>query len=174
MALTAHAQEIDRLKEAQVKAAYLVNFLRYTDFPPADPGSGDMPYRVVVIGDEALSAALQSAPAGLVTINSRALSVVSQSSEGSREALQEAELVFIGRARAARVPALLEALRDQPVLTISDAPGFLEAGGMVALRLDGRRIVFDASPGAIRASGLMLSAKVLKLAQHLHGEPDAP
>lgn len=171
---SARAQEIDRLKEAQVKAAYLVNFLRYTDFPPDDPGTATTAYRVVVVGDEALSVALQTAPAGRITINSRALSVVSPNPEGNMREIPAAELVFVGQAQTERVAEILEALQGQPVLTVGDTTDFMQAGGMIALRLDGTRVVFDANPGAIRAAGLLLSAKVLKLARHLHGEPDTP
>ena len=51
------------------------------------------------------------------------------------------------------------------VLTVGDVPDFAAAGGMIGLRRQGRRMVFDANPEAIRAGGITVSARVLKLAR---------
>jgi hypothetical protein len=56
------------------------------------------------------------------------------------------------------------------VLTVSDVPGFAAGGGMLGLVRSGRTLAIEANPDAIRASGISVSAKVLKLAR-LWGGP---
>jgi hypothetical protein len=73
--------------------------------------------------------------------------------------------VFFHRSAGRVHPQVLSDLARLPVLTVSDTDAFIANGGMLGLvRLD-RRIVFEANPGAIRNAGLMVSAKVLKLAR---------
>lgn len=62
---------------------------------------------------------------------------------------------------------MLRALGQTPVLTVSDAPGFVQAGGMIGLKLRGGRIGFDINHGAARATGLVLSSQLLKLADEV-------
>ena len=61
--------------------------------------------------------------------------------------------------------AELAPLAGQPVLTVGDQAGFNAAGGMIELVSVAGRIVFQANPAAIRNAGLVVSAKVLKLAR---------
>lgn len=176
LVMPARAQKVDKLKEAQVKAGYLVNFLRYTDFPEAGKRAADSKYRIVIIGDDALASALRTAAREGITVNARELEVSSGLSLGeapgsdARPSHLSVDLVFIDRSRRAYARTILDALAGQPILTVGDAEDFARAGGMIGLSLEDARIVFDANPAAIRKSGLMVSARVLKLARRLEGE----
>ena len=79
--------------------------------------------------------------------------------------MRASHLVYFHGASAELHPKALADLWGQPVLTVSNSPGFTSAGGMIGLFRSGRNIVFDANPVAIRNSGLQVSAKVLKLAR---------
>lgn len=159
------AQEIDRVKAAQVKAGYLVNFLRHTDYPPDAVAPDTEPYRIVVLGDAELASALKSAARAGVRVNSRALKVTA--AETPPEPLT-ADLLYLSRGQRAQTAAVLAALAGRPVLTVGEDEGFNRAGGMICLSIDGGRIVFDANVVAIRGAGLSMSAKALKLARELH------
>lgn len=170
---------IDPIKEAQVKAAYLVNFLRYTTFPTDTAASQVKPYHLVILGDETLAQALEAASAAGVAINSRSLQVRSRAA-GERADLQQllhepgsADLLFVSAEQRAAAAEILAAVQHRPVLTVGEGRVFIEAGGMLGLRLEGHRIVFDANPVAVQHSGLKLSAKVLKLARNMR-EAAAP
>jgi hypothetical protein len=52
-------------------------------------------------------------------------------------------------------------------LTISDTPGFVQAGGIIELKLRAGRIRFDINQGAARQVGLKLSSQLLKLADEV-------
>ena len=50
------------------------------------------------------------------------------------------------------------------VLTISDQAGFVQAGGMIGLRVEDNRVRFDVNLLAAQRAGLTMSSQMLKLA----------
>jgi hypothetical protein len=58
----------------------------------------------------------------------------------------------------------LQRIETSPVLTVSDAPEFLDEGGIVQLRLLDNRVRFQINAGAADRAGLRLSAQLLRLA----------
>jgi hypothetical protein len=50
------------------------------------------------------------------------------------------------------------------VLTVGDAPDFLERGGMIQFVLVANRVRFEVNLDAAREAGLQLSAELLKVA----------
>ena len=165
--------------EVEIEAAYLVNFLRYTQWPPAGFASPAAPYVVTVVGSEAAAASVRAVAAAAGSIEGRAIEVRWMGdSRGSRAApfdsaqdsqaralLRGSHLVFFHRSAGPVHPQVLTDLSRLPVLTVSDNDGFTSQGGMLGLVRQDRRIVFQANAGAIRNAGLLVSAKVLKLAR---------
>ena len=170
--------------EDEVAAAFLLNFLRYTDWPPRTFATADAPFVIAVVGNEAVATHVRAVVAAAGRINGRNVEVRwIPSARGTRAApfdslpdrenlsqLRRSHLAFF-HSSAGDVPAqALSDLWGQPVLTVSDVPDFTRAGGMLGLVRVSGRIAFEANPVAIRNARLMLSAKVLKLAR-LTGGP---
>jgi hypothetical protein len=170
--------------EDEVSAAFLLNFLRYTDWPPRSFATADAPYVIAVVGNESVATHVRAVVAAAGRINGRPVEVRWVSSaRGTRAApfdsaqdrenqslLRRSHLVFF-HSSAGNIPAqALSDLWSQPVLTVSDVPDFTRAGGMLGLVRQAGHIAFEANPVAIRNARLMLSAKVLKLAR-LTGGP---
>ena len=61
--------------------------------------------------------------------------------------------------------ALPGATTGAPILLFGDTPGFLQRGVMVNLEQVGGRVVFDINLRSLKASGLKLSSKALRLAR---------
>jgi hypothetical protein len=59
---------------------------------------------------------------------------------------------------------ILRQTRYEPVLTISDLPGFAEHGGAVGMLSDAR-IGLVVNPNTLRAAGLQVSSKLLRLSR---------
>jgi hypothetical protein len=165
--------------EVEVQAAYLVNFLRYTQWPESSFQGPRSPYVVTVVGSERAAASVRAVAAAAGSVGSRPIEVRwLRDARGSRAApfdsaqdqqasaqLRGSHLVFFHSSGGRVHPQVLSDLAKQPVLTVSDDEAFTDGGGMLALVHVGRRIVFQANPGAIRNAGLLVSAKVLKLAR---------
>lgn len=165
----ARAQQVDPLREAQVKAGYLINFLRYTSFPERPDEAENGPWRIMVLGDESLREALEVAARSELQVQERDIRVVPvQTGAG---ALPAVDLVYIADEVSRRDQQLVRALSGAPILTVGESEAFIEQGGMLRLRLEGGRIVFDANLDALRGASLSMSAKALTLARRLHPEP---
>lgn len=177
----AQAAEVRRIEveAAEVKAAYLLNFLRYTDWPPASFADDASPLRVAILDDDQVADALEAIVQRSASVRGRGVEVQRFTAAGlvgkpaAMAELREAHLVFFGRRVRDRAARLLAELEGSDVLTVGDLPRFAETGGMIGLRRDGQRIVFDANPAAIRPTKLIVSARVLKLAR-LVGSAEAP
>ena len=172
------AQEDDSHQLAlQVEAAFLVNFLRYTQWPPDRIGNPADPFVITVVGDADAAEALGRLTDVVPPIDGRRIEVRrvefppgadATVRAGISERLRRSHLVFVHNTTEP-VAAILDDLSGQPVLTVGDNDDFAGAGGMLALRRRGGRIVFDANPEAIRNARLVVSAKVLKLARIVRG-----
>ena len=171
------AEAIDPERADQVKAAYLINFLRYTDWPAASVPTRDSPFRVLVAGRPELIDTVRRLAAAAGSIGGREVVVDRMALPqpggilGSELRAQIAtqvrrcHLLFVEREEANLATDLIALVRDYPVLTVGDVDSFAEAGGMLALLPRGTNIVLAANPGAIRRSDLVVSAKVLKIAR---------
>lgn len=162
IAPTLRARSEDR---ARIEAAYVVNFVRYTEWPDAAQRPPQTPIVVVVHRASKTAAALEAIAAREVRVGDRPLVVRRSGNAQSLGArLAGAHVLYVG----ADAPAAL-ALVGDAVLTIGRGAAFAEQGGMIALVPLGERVVFDANVAAIRAAGLELSAKVLALARRVEG-----
>jgi hypothetical protein len=65
--------------------------------------------------------------------------------------------------------AVLERIRQSPILTVSDAPDFLAEGGMVQLRVINNRVRFEISLRSAELAGLRISPQLLRLALRVQG-----
>lgn len=172
----AQEREAGDERELQVEAAFLVNFVRYTDWPPGRFASPGAPYVAIVVGSER-DAALVAAVAGAAgAIDGRRIAVrradpAEVRRQAGGRALQGGHLVFVRADAGVSCERVRRLLDGAPVLTVGDAPGCAAEGGMLGLVRVERHLAFEANPSAIRAAGLAVSAKVLKLAR-LRG--DAP
>ncbi|MDD5297222.1 MAG: YfiR family protein [Rhodocyclaceae bacterium] len=142
--------------EAQVKAAFVFNLVRYVDWPEGalPPGA---PLTVCRAGSGALSAALsvlEGRQAGGRQIRVRSV-------EGDPAGCQVLVLAD-GDGNG-----LLSRAQGRPILTIGEGWGFLEESGIVALVVLDGKLVFGANMDAARRANLRLSAQLLKLARRV-------
>lgn len=163
----------EAVEAAELKAAYVVNFARYTEWPANRFEHAQDPLVVVVIGDDEVARELAEIAERADPIGGHPLAVrrellsppESWRRGGLLEELRRAHLIYLGPDAEDGVRELLADLAGLAVLTVGDVPDFAAAGGMIGLRRQGRRMVFDANPEAIRAGGITVSARVLKLAR---------
>lgn len=175
---------IDAARAAQVKSAYVLNFVRYTEWPA---GTRPDPCVVTVLGRSNLGRALErmlgqvSATKGC-RLELRRLAYPTRAADGSidpaayrrfYQQVRDTHVLYLGRSQAPHLDELLG--RAGPgVLTISDIPGFAARGGMIELVIERGRVVFEANEGAIDSAGLKLSSKALMLARHVYREEGRP
>jgi len=74
------------------------------------------------------------------------------------------EILYISERNSRQLPAILDALRNRPVLTVSDIRGFAEKGGMVQIYFTGQRMRLKINLEALEAHGLKASPYLLRVA----------
>lgn len=163
----------------RVEGAFLVNFIRYADWPAQRFAEPAAPYVVSVVGEPEATDAIAAVATAAGSIRGRRIVVRrvrfdARLDPASRRVairrLRESHVVFVAGGDIERARLVLRAVAGAPVLTVSDVPGFAAAGGMLGLVRSGRNLAIEANPAAIRDSEVQVSAKVLKLAR-LWGAP---
>lgn len=163
-------------EEHAIKAALLLNFARFVEWPP-DREQPGRPLVLAVTGDGSVADALKDAARGVV-VRGRPVVVVSPATDRQAD---DADLVFVpedaGRPSAAR----LQSLAAHHVLAVGEAPGFLEEGGSLRLVVQDERVRFHAASGVAARTGLRVSSALLDLAVIVaveaplrHDEPARP
>lgn len=147
--------------EYEVKAAYLYNFAKFVEWPAAAFESERSPLVFCVVGQDPFGDSLQ-AVLGNEKIGQRELMVLKARSIDDPEVCH---VLFASRSERARFDQVLAPVRDAGVLTVGDADGFLEAGGLVELTLDGERVRFEINGPAAERSPLKISSRLLRLAR---------
>jgi hypothetical protein len=147
--------------EYRVKAAFLLNFTKFVEWPPtafADPHS---PIEICVLGKDpfgrALDEVLQGDSAGGRKLQARRL-VQAPTPQTCQVLFVDSELKEIPKTLAALPPG---------ILTVSDGDRFLRDGGMISFVILNHRVRFDIDQSAAEKAGLKLSAKLLTVARAL-------
>ena len=150
---------------SDLKAAYIFNFVRFTDWPTLrDKSDGSL--HLNVLNDQKVYDTLY---------------LLSQEESGKEmglevqscleeKCLKQSSIIFIGKADGIEYKKLLRSLNGSAVLTISDIPGFSRNGGMIEITQDGNRMTFTINLDTVKKSDLYVSAQLLQLANIIRGD----
>ena len=143
------------LPEYRLKAAFVYNFIVYTEWPPGK----NTTLNVCILGTDPFGAEID----GMQGKSVAGLSIVVQRKPAG-EPFSNCQVVFIPASAMQSLPRLLENLRGQPVLTVADTPGAMRQGVALNMAVSQGRVTFEANLQAARRAGLNLSSKLLRLA----------
>ena len=154
-------------REHEVKAAFLYHFSQLVEWPAGATSAGE-PFVIGVVGPDPFGSALEQA---LAAKSVRAQPIRLRRFRGV-EGLDSARVhvLFVGGTDPALHERALDAVGRQPVLTVGEAEGFAERGGMIGFRVTGDgRVGFDINTRRAEAAGLRMSSQLLKLARIVGG-----
>jgi hypothetical protein len=146
--------------EYAIKATYLRNFVSFTYWPDTALGEPDKAILIGVFNPAPFGAsftALQGKTALRHPIKIR----VCQTAEDA----QDCHVVFVNPRESERTAALLDALRNKPVITAGEAPDFLAQGGIIRFLVADGRVHLEISLSAARQAGLAFSSQLLGIAK---------
>jgi len=83
---------------------------------------------------------------------------------GFEDPIDKCEVVFIGAGSKEQVEKTLAGLRDKPVLTIGEKPGFAKNGGVIEFFIAQNKVRFIINQKAAKRAQLSISSKLLRLA----------
>jgi hypothetical protein len=148
-----------KFREYEVKAAFLLNFLQFVDWPATSVTNTAAPLVIGVLGEDPFGSVLDETIKG-ETVQGRPLQVKREKKVAH---LKDCHLVFITRSERGQLKESLRELRDSPTLTVSDLEAFCKQGGMIGLLSESGKIRFEINQAAAEAGGLKISSKLLRL-----------
>jgi hypothetical protein len=152
--------------EYEVKAAFLFNFTKFVEWPPSAFTDEHSLLKICVLGENPFGKTLRSLTDD--EVGGRRLSLVHPESLNN---LESCHVLYVSRSERERLGPVLAALRNAPVLTVGDTPGFIDQGGMINFILEGSKVRFDVNQEAAERAGLKISSRLLALAKHVKGRP---
>jgi hypothetical protein len=155
--------------EYEIKAAFLYNFAKFVQWPPAafaDPGG---PLVIGVLGDDPFGSDLDRIIEGK-TANDRPL-VIKRSKR--LEDLRACHILFVSASESGHLAAMLNSLRTASVLTVGETDQFIPLGGVINFIDRENKVHFVINVEAAQRAGLKISSKLLKVADLVIGQPEA-
>jgi hypothetical protein len=154
--------------EYRVKAAYLLNFTRYVEWPAGAFASPQAPIVLCTLGQDPFGDQLERTVAG-------------RTSQGRPIALREVDgattargchVVFLTYEEWRRRPDVLPALRGRGALVVGETQEFAVDGGGISFVTVDQTIRFAVNLSAAGAEGLRVSSRMLALAMTVYGHAE--
>jgi hypothetical protein len=155
--MTAAAQDVT---EPALKAAFIFNFAKFTEWPAEVMVTGE-PLVLCVLGDPAIGEALERAVRSRTVLGHRMDVSQAASSGPPREGCH---ILYVSGVTTGQAAKLVAGLRDLPVLTISDAEGFIQAGGVAQFFFEHGQLRFNVHIDSAKRARLRISSRLLALA----------
>jgi YfiR/HmsC-like len=162
-AANACGQAID---EYQVKAAFVLNFAKFIEWPPQAFLTPRDPVTICVLGHNSFGRALEETIHGK-SIEGRAF-VYRQVSDA--EGANACQILFVASSERKHFRSLCAGLKAAGMLTVGEADGFAAQGAVINFKLDDGRVRFEINVDAAEHQQLHISAKLLGLAQIVKSE----
>jgi hypothetical protein len=150
----------ERTAEYDVKAAFLLNFAKFVDWPPRAFAGPDGPLTICVLGADPFGQTLDDTLrderiGGLRLLPARVMTVA----EAHR-----CHIVYVSPSEEPRYAAILDGLDTRRVLTVGDSPTFLEAGGHLRFYLESNNVRFAVNPESVARAQFRISSKLMRVA----------
>jgi len=144
--------------EYMIKAAFLLNFARFVDWPEGSFKDGLSPINLLILGADPFGDTLDSIKEK--TVKGRQLRI--KRGQNVEDAVP-CHILFISSSEKEKVSQIVKLLG--PVLTVSEIPRFCQQGGMVNFIKVENKIQFEINPEMAKQKRLSISSRLLKLAK---------
>jgi len=182
LALPALADETSD-REYRIKAAFVYNFLKFVEggrfvVPEVKKKDSDANDAIVigVLGTPPSRIAFEEFKAkkvGARPLQVRGFKGLGQltgedgnvpSVHPDLDAIRRCHVLFFCPSEKSFLTPLLSSLRDSDILTVGDVPGFLEAGGVINLFIEDKKVRFEVNLAAAARARLTIRSSLLRMA----------
>ena len=154
-------------KESDLKAAFLYNFAKFTEWPGEREATRY--FLVGIYRPDRLSQNLDH----LTSESVRGRPIRIRTCTAPSDALN-CHLVYVNTADDGIIRDFVEDLRGKPVLVISDARGAANLGAMIGIFTVEGKLRFEINMASVESSGLKMSAHLLGMARIVRQEGAQP
>ena len=161
--------QVVRAPEYSLKAAYLLNFTQFVEWPSNGFISPDAPIVIGVLGEDPFGGALDQAIKGKA-VHGRSFELKRFKQIGE---MRGCHVLFVCASEAARLPEILLAAQKGGILTVSDIDRFAERGGIINFYKENNKVRFKINLNAAERAGTKISSQLLRLGTIIREEIDA-
>jgi len=147
--------------EIQIKAAFLYKFGGFVEWPPTAFAQPDTPFTIGVLGADALAGELEEIASGR-TVQGRRVAV-RKLRRG--EALGGLHVLFVGQSEGARLAEILQGVKGQALLVVTESEGALAQGSMINFVAVEDKVRFDVALPQAERGQLKISSRLLSVAR---------
>ena len=154
--------------EYQVKAGFLYNFAKLTEWPAAAFADTNAPLVIGVLGKDPFGRVLDD------TVKEKWIEgrkVIVRRCQNLVEA-QECHVLFTAESDPARQREIITHLSGRPVLTVGQGKGFAGRGGIINFTMENKHVRFEINATQAKAGQLKISSRLLRLAVIVKSEKD--
>jgi hypothetical protein len=154
------SQVCSRSVEKQTVLAVLtLNIARFTSWPEHTFNNAETRLNLCVFGDNIVQQSFENIDGK--TANNRTIHIINLSRLRN---LNQCQVLYLSELNRSRLTPLLMELKSHPVLTIGENVEFLRAGGMVGLEKVNGKMQLNINLPIVKQSNLVISSRLLKLA----------
>jgi hypothetical protein len=170
LALVAFASGVvgaETAPEYQVKAVFLYNFTRFVEWPPRAFTTPGEPFVIGILGDDPFGSRMDD-----VIRNERIGDhpLIVRRFRNAEE-IGDCQMLFIGRSESVEFERVVARLDHRPVLIVSEIDGSAEHGAMIQFATESSHVRLRINADAARGAGLVISSKLLHLAEIVSPRP---
>jgi len=158
------AQTVASYDESRIKAAYLVRFGQFVEWPRETFQKLDGALVIGVINADLVLEGLQQFAANRAATG-RPVAVRALK---SGEDAAGVHILFIGAVERARLPQHVAAVAGRPVLVVSETEDAIQRGATINFVLVDQRVRFEIALNKAEQSGLVVSSKLLSVATRVY------
>ena len=145
--------------EYELKAVYLLNFLRFTEWPNSAFDNESSPIVLGVVGIDPFGSILDE------TMHAEQVAghpVVIKHFQ-SHDEISPCHVVFVSSSETERLRSVLKKVKGS--LTVSDIDGFAQLGGAIGFYVENNKLRFEINLQALHETKAQVSSKLLRLAK---------
>jgi hypothetical protein len=151
------------VSEEKVKAAFVMRFLNYVEWPANSFAQADSPFVIGISGAPEVARELEKSAA--VQVPGKRSIVIRRL--GDHDPLRGVHALLVGNGEHAGLGRWLAAVGQQPILLITEVDGAPPRGSMINFRVADDRVRFDIVLEPVENAGLKLNSRLLAVAMNV-------
>lgn len=152
-------------REEDLKAALLISFVRFTEWP-----ASDSPITLGIVNQPELLASATRLSQGKSVLG-RPIQVRGVKYPAD---LKQCQVIYFGALQGKKLDELLIPAKELNLLTLADSDRFLSSGGIIYIFLEDGRLNFEVNLSALAQTRLNISSKLLRLGYTTRDSKAAP
>ncbi len=159
--LTPPVQAKEQSIEYKIKAAYLYNFSKFTDWPDKIAFAEQKSFSICILGEDPFGSVIT--PIENKKVHKQPIKLLYFSQLDTD--VGQCKIVFIAETNVSDVQSILLALSDTNILTVGESSNFATSGGMIGFVIQDGHVQLQINKQVAKNAQLKFDPRLLKLGQ---------